>query len=197
MSPSLRPARLKPWQSAVLWVGSHPLVGLAGLLLGIAGIVLAFLLGRNPDLLLADQRKDLGVSGDLGEASVTATAAECGKSIKDLSAEFQEGFRKDQEEDPSIGELIQGQMCVVTVRVRNESNERLPVLRVVSQLSVDEDQYDFFGVDGSGEGRALMLFPRDAMQVHYLFDIPTNAAPTEVRFKLADMDDEITYRWPS
>lgn len=174
---------------ATVWLRDHPWLSFAGFIVGLAALVLACLSIWAPHVLTGNPPLKLNDAGTVGPVTVRVASVECGKSVDDLSPGLRADLDETAPEDFSAADAFQGQLCLADVTVANSSNSSLGIPLLIGTLVVGDERYEMFGIDQESSD-PLTLFPNEAQQVSYIFDVPEGVAPTGMEFSWVGEGDQ-------
>jgi hypothetical protein len=170
------------------WFRDHKAIGIIGLILSLLALAFSAIAFWAPQWITSEKPLALNEQGTVGPVSIRVTAVECNKSVEDLSHGYQELLKIPLPEGESLENIYEGQLCLVDTEIRNDSNTSISVPALWGTLIVQENTYDFAGIDQSSRD-PLTIFPDGSQQVRYIFDIPEGVTPTGLEFAWTDPDD--------
>jgi hypothetical protein len=120
---------------------------------------------------------------------LTVESVDCGKTADDLSEQYRQGYEQELPEGQSVADQFEGQICLASATLRNNSNSSLFAGNLFATLRVQEEEYSMSGIDGGGTG-TLTIFPDGNQVVTYVFDAPQGITPTDLELEWTDPENE-------
>jgi hypothetical protein len=148
----------------------HRAVGIASAIIGLVGIALAIIAIRAPQWITGEQPLEIDQEGSVGPLSLRVSSVECGLSVDDLSEGYRQAAAEGLPEGRSLDDAFEGQICLASVTLRNDSNASLFSLNLFGTLLVGEREFPMSDIDQRGEDTPL-VFPDATQELIYIFEV--------------------------
>jgi hypothetical protein len=171
------------------WLRDHPIWGILGATLSVVALALWAVDTWAPQWLHGTAPIAIAEKGDVGPTTVKVNGVECGKALGDLSDGFRDAFSEYLPEGQDPSTLVEGQLCLAEVEIRNNSDSQLALPQIWGTLLVGDGKYESIGLDQAASN-SIYLFPRGSKTVTYIFEIASQVTPTELKLSWTEPDKE-------